>query len=207
LISWSPNGEKLISTHFSSEKESEVLSIWNAHTGALLTTKEKLTIGSWSPDGKEIAVYTSAFKNLQIVDADKFQVISEFPNKTDEPFSRSVSWIDHQTLVGAKCVRGDLCRLWRWNRRTNDLLDKFEQDKYLSIVQLVVNHSGNLLAVLEIQSPAIDLWDTNSGKSLNPTIQIQEGMIDFMAWHPSKDILAIGASDGSLQIWEIGYSS
>jgi WD40 repeat protein len=204
-ICWSPDGTRLSSTHFSSAIESNVLSIWDAITGVLVATKDSTSIGAWSPDGKKMVGYAGKKGKLQIISTDTFQVSSEFPEKTDEPFSGRVAWApDNNSVLGAKCRRGDLCRLWMWNIQSNRLFQNFEQDQYLSVVDLAVSPSGTLLSVLEIQSNIVDLWHIRTGKFLNPPLQMTSGFVDFIAWHPSEDMLAVAnGDDGAVQVWVI----
>jgi WD40 repeat protein len=203
-ILWSTDGTKLVSTHFSADQQSGVLSIWDARTGKLLETKERTSIGAFGSSGAKFVVYNHIIEKLQMVDAITFKVLSEFPDNSEDGRTRGITWTSEGSIVaGLKCPRGDLCRLWTWNVKTGKVFKDFEQEDHLSVVDLAFSPSGKLISVLQIQADSLNLWDATMGKALEPLRYPEYGFIDVVSWHPTRDIIALGGRDGSVQIWEI----
>lgn len=211
-IAWSPDGARLSSVHFSDTRKANVLSIWDARTGALLTTKERVTGGLWSPDSKQLLVLS---QTLQLVNAETFQVIAEFPPiTTGEVLSGYMAWsADGTTVVGTMCKpsRADLCHLWAWNPHTGELFLNFDQSQadsrgYVGASPLALSRSGILLAKVETQSNLVELWDMRTGDEFALATSAVDVVTAF-GWHPYQDQIVLGSTGGFVQIWELYLSS
>jgi len=210
-IVWSADGTKLASVHFSDVVNDDVLSIWDAQTGMLYATKEHVAAALWSPDGKKLLILS---ESLHIADPDTFQALAEFPHTTppEEPSGYMIWSADSTTVVGTMCelARGDLCHLWAWNLSTNSLFLKYDQTHfdsrgYVDASPVALNHSGDLLIKVEDQSNALEAWDMRNGAEF--TLPISAFEITAFCWHPSQDEIAVGSSDGVVQIWDVNLSS
>jgi hypothetical protein len=223
LITWSTDETKLAGSSWSHEQEIDSLRIWNVKDGALLTERENMSIDLWSPDGRKmlIAIPDNEDKwEIQIVDGETLKPLLKFP-KQDAGRETSVfinSWSGNSRYVAGISYgpEGDnlVSRIWTWNVEMDSFKDDFEgADNLINRIgtnTFGLNSSGTLISAVLWNN--IYFWNVETGELHNPLQinkeggDISENIVSSVSWQQSKNIIALGNGDGSIQVWEIDYS-
>ncbi|MCI0709273.1 MAG: hypothetical protein L0154_03840 [Chloroflexi bacterium] len=199
-VAWSPDSSQLASSG-----EDKLINIWNANNGMLYTTLSspdfsELAYMSWSPDGTKLARVATAvdINTLQIWDMVQFELITEL---NAGPIAEMIWLEDNNHLLLVTTTRGVLkLSLSSLPVAGSNLMPyHIGPDEPSGAIALKPN--GTTLAIGSFYEPIIYLWDIVNNQQLDKL----EGHTDFvtaMDWHPSANILASVALDGTLKMWD-----
>lgn len=151
--------------------------------------------------------------DLEIVDPTTFQKAVDFPKTPDYQDPKNILLISQASgknlVAGVICDRLGGCNLWFWDMQTNRVKQIFETSNEANINEFgtttenfKISPSGILLG--KANKNRLYLWDVDTGQLFTPLKT--NSNIAILAWHPSKNRIALALEDGSIQIWEITSS-
>ena len=196
-LSFSPDG-----THLASASDDGTLRIWNLMPGreafSLFTPHGASGQIALSPDGTLLAASDeSGIVKTWAIRTGKEIVALPGPASSikDLAFSRN----GEQLIISS----GDsMLKVWDV---ASGSLSTIETGHTGPITSLAASHDGKTVATTS-QDYKVKLWDTTSlfGKNTRALLSLDHPAVVFaVAFNPTGDKLATGASDGSLRIWNI----
>jgi hypothetical protein len=191
-LSWSPDGQQIVSAAFSQE-----VSIWNAATGGVLQTADQYTqinAVAWSPDGRQVAIGVSSSGENQAPN-----VFLTAP-ATLEPQMRlraadglvwSVAWSPDSTRLAIATIHAQV-----WEATTGKVLWTTSGFAW----RAAWSPNGAYLATADSDGTC-QIWEASSGRLLM-TYHGHTDAVNAVAWSPDSRLLASGGADATVHVWE-----
>jgi WD40 repeat protein len=196
--------------------ESDKAQIWEAADGTLLYTivgalSYGLTSVSFSPDNSLIALdieaepFNLGTQHVQVRQTTNWEPVVDWEVKGDGVVITGVVFSpDGERLAASTYKR----RIQVWNlasQKSERML--ISPDAYELVMTVVFSPNGQLLASASYEGK-VRVWQVEGGELLytfvGPTLEEGKGFghayFDCLAWSPNGDILALAASDGTIQL-------
>lgn len=196
-ITWHPS-EPIIATSSGISSDSTVV-IWNFDSTILdhIPFPEANWL-AFGPEGNKLVLARND-GSTSVWNMDT-QVLSPGPHSDSR-----IAW--HPSVpefVGTNCNPGSgECIIW--------LYDAVSQQKITTLTQNIGNAidvewhpKGQLVAITQWHE--IIFWDVVSNSIVGSIQSISDGWFTSISWKKDGSLLALGNSDGSVQIWEINYN-
>ena len=190
-ISFSPDGEKILSTHGGSFPTSDgILQIWDMATGENIGKSEIhgtiIRSGIWSPDGNYIASTSDAYGNRDdsypiIWDANTLEPVSALTDATDYTSNTNfVFWHPEKDYV----LSVDFSYLDIWDATT---FTHLESSLFFGNYDAEFNKSGTILALAsDFKIVFLDAGTFEIIQEVEFDIELKRAI----AWHSQQDTLA-----------------
>jgi len=206
-IAWSPDGRRLVTG------ADTCITFFNALTGAVLAGPlpghtQSVTSLAWAAHGQMAVVSGGADRRAIVWETQNYSKLITFTFHT-APIE-GVSWsTDGQTVASAS--QGGVVRVWQ--STSGQQLHGFYQESRAPLRALAFAPTGGKLAVGG-DDGIIRLWnglscqmqqDTDNGPRCTDVSQrwrVSQRAIRSLAWSPDGRLLAVGADDGMVSVWD-----
>jgi hypothetical protein len=191
-LSWSPDGQQIVSAAFSQE-----VSIWDATTGRVLQTAEQYTqinAVAWAPNGRQIAVGISGPTENQAPNVFLTTPATLQPQmslQADDGLVWSVAWSPDSTRLAVATIRVQV-----WEATTGKVLWTTSGFAW----RVAWSPDGAYLATADSDGTC-QVWETSSGRLLM-TYRGHTDAVNAIAWSPDSRLLASGGDDATVHVWE-----